>query len=82
VAGRSTLEEHLREIIVPALDESLCIFEKKRCNSFFTYAYLSEHRETVFTSSARKSEELIRRSLPNIAINFVRCKIIENLIRI
>lgn len=63
----STLEEHLREIIVLALDESLCIFEKKRCNSF-TNACLSEHRETAFINSAR-SGAFIRRSLPNIAIN-------------
>jgi len=70
VADMSTLEEQLlREIIVPALDESLCIFEKRRCNSF-TNACLSEHRETVFTySSARKTaKRLSRRSLPNIAI--------------
>lgn len=32
--GMSTLEEHLRDIIMPVLDESLCIFEKRRCNSF------------------------------------------------
>lgn len=29
VTGMSTLEEHLREVIVPALDESLCSFEKR-----------------------------------------------------
>jgi len=81
VTGMSTLDEHLREIIVLALDESLCIFEKRRCNSF-TNACLFEHRETVFTIFARKTaKRLFRRSLPNIAINSLMVRTTRNLAR-